>query len=358
MVPDSPSSRRKFLRYSGLAGATALAGCAGSNDNQDETTTASSDDNQDDTTSADISSSDWEPERNVRLIVPWGAGGGTDTAVRQVAQPAQEILSGQGINVELNVENITGAGGMNAVANVLNQPADGHTLFADTNVIAPNLAEGTDRFTLDDWAGIARVQYDTTFMFSSGREGNGYEDIYALVEAAKQDGIQFGISGGLDSAVFPIEFAQEAGFLDNLEIVPYDDAGQMENDVITGELDTGYGELVELTGLVEEGDIQLLFAGIDQEVEGYEDVPNVEDTGWDAQFGTQRALVVQDGTPQEAIDFWSNLTQQAMATDSYQTFEEENYLDIREGYLPGPEHMDNLVDMVELFRTTLEAYDA
>lgn len=360
MAADSNRTRRKFLKYSGIAGVTALAGCTGSNNEQEETTTTTtgSDDSSNETVAGDISSVDWQPEQNVRLIVPWGAGGGTDTAVRQVVQPAQDILSEEGINVELNVENITGAGGMNAATTVLNQPADGHTVFADTNVIAPNIAQGTDRFTFDDWAGVARLQYDTTFIFGSGQDGNGYEDINAVVETARNEGIQFGISGGLASAVFPVQFAQEAGFLENLEIVPYDDAGRMENDVITGEIDIAYGELVELEGLVQEGDIELLFAGIDKEVRNYEDVPNVEDTGWDAQFGTQRAFVVQDGTPPEAIEFWENLSKQAMETESYQTFEQENYLDIRQGFLPGPQHMENLRELVGDFESAMEVYNA
>lgn len=342
---ENTSTRRAVLKYSSLAGVSALAGCTGGS-------------NSDSGGSGDSGGSDgWTPEQNVRLIVPWGAGGGTDTAVRQVAQPAQELLSERDINVELNVENITGAGGENAATTVLNQPADGHTIFADTNVIAPTIAQGTDAFTLDDWAGIARMQYDTTWIFGSGREGNGFTDIQELVDTARSEGISFGISGGLDSAAFPVQFAQEAEFLDNLEIVAYDDAGRMENDVITGEIDCAYGELVELESLVKEGEIELLYVGYDGEVEGYEDVPNVEDTGWDAQFGTQRGLVVLNDTPQEAVDFWANLVQDALETDAYQEFESANYLDIREGYLSGPEYMNALEEMITLFEETLSAYD-
>lgn len=337
---DNGSTRRAFLKYSSLTGIGALAGCAGGNNG-----------------SGSGGSDGWVPEQNVRLIVPWGAGGGTDTAVRQVAQPAQELLSERDINVELNVENITGAGGMNAATTVLNQPADGHTILAETNVLAPNIAQGTDAFTLDDWAGIARMQYDTSWIFGSGRQGNGFTDIQELVDTGRSEGIDFGISGGIDSAAFPVQFAQAAGFLDNLQIVAYDDAGRMENDVITGEIDCAYGELVELEGLVEEGEIELLYVGYDGEVEGYENVPNVEDTGWDAQFGTQRGMVVLNDTSQEAIDFWANLVQDALETDAYQEFESANYLDIREGYLSGPEYMDALQEMVTLFEDTLSAYN-
>lgn len=336
------STRREVLKIAGATTIVGLAGCTGGDQN-------GSDD--------DGSQEGWTPTQNVRMIVPWGAGGGTDTAIRQIAQPAADILSDRGIDIELNVENITGAGGMNAATAVLNQPADGHTIFADTNVLAPNIARGTDAFTLEDWTGIARAQYDTTWIFSSGRSGAGFSDIYELVDKGQTDEVLFGISGGLDSAVFPIDFAKEAGFLENLEVVAYDDASRMENDVITGEIDCAYGELVELEPVVEAGDIELLYVGIDQTIEGYEDVPNVNDTGWDAQFGTKRAMVAPAGVPDEALEFWSELVRESMQTPEYQEFEAANYLNIREGYLPGPEYMEELADMVEMFRTALEEYD-
>ncbi|WP_228546246.1 tripartite tricarboxylate transporter substrate-binding protein [Halegenticoccus tardaugens] len=298
----------------------------------------------------------WTPERNVTIVVPWGAGGGTDLAVRQVAEPAAAILEERDVNVQINVENITGAGGLSGASNVLNQPADGHIIFADTNVIAPNIAQEKATFTIDDWVGVCRVQYDTSFIFTTGRDGGGYEDINAFVETAKRETIQFGITGGLDSAAFPVEFGQAAGILDNMEIVSYDDAGQMESDVITGEIDVAYGELVEIRELESEGEVKLLFAGLDKPIEDFEDVPTAKETGWDAQFGVQRALVAKAGTPDEAVSFWTNVVQEAMATDSYKKFESENYLDIRDGFLPGDEHMENVKEQVGLFKTAMEEF--
>ncbi|WP_199174860.1 Bug family tripartite tricarboxylate transporter substrate binding protein [Halegenticoccus soli] len=335
------STRRSVLKSGAIAGMLALAGCTGGGSNGGG---GGSGDNG------------WAPERNVTVVVPWGAGGGTDLAVRQVMDPAATILKNRDINVQINVENITGAGGLNGASNVLNQPADGHIIFADTNVIAPNIAQEKATFTIDDWVGICRMQYDTSFIFTTGRNGGGYEDINKFVETAKQKTVQFGITGGLDSAVFPVEFGQETGILDNMEIVSYDDAGQMESDVITGEIDVAYGELVEIKELESEGEVKLLFAGIDEPVEGFEEVPTAEETGWDAQFGVQRALVAKNGTPDEAVSFWMDVVQEAMATDSYKEFESENYLDIRDGFLPGDEHMKNIENQIDLFKTAMEQF--
>jgi tripartite-type tricarboxylate transporter receptor subunit TctC len=368
-LQDKSSTRRRYLKQAGVVsaiGISGLAGCTGNGGNGNGNGGNGNGDGGNGNGDGGNGNGDggngngdggWEPEQNVRLIVPWGAGGGTDTAVRQVAQPTAEILSDRGIDIELNVENVTGAGGLNGAQAALDQPADGYTIFADTNVVAPNIAQGNAPFTLDDWAGIARMQYDTSFIITSGTQDD-YPDLETFVDYASENEFLFGITGGLDSAVFPVEFAQAAGILDNMELVAYDDAGQMENDVITSEIDVAFGELVEVAPLVDEGEMRLLFAGLDQPVRDFEDVPTIESTGYDASFGVQRALVVQDGTPQEAIDFWAEIVEEAMSTDSYQEFETANYLDLREGYLPGPEHIDNLADMVDLFEQTMEVYQA
>ena len=79
---------------------------------------------------------DW-PTRPIRILVGFGAGGGTDLAARIVAQPLQEIL-GQPVVVE----NRVGAGGNIAADMLAKSPADGHTLLvADSGVVtsAPHL---------------------------------------------------------------------------------------------------------------------------------------------------------------------------------------------------------------------------
>src|SRR5438552_6287875 len=64
------------------------------------------------------------PNKPIRVIVPFAAGGGNDIFARLVGQKLSEILGQPVIN-----ENKPGAGGRIAAAYVMNQPHDGYTLF-------------------------------------------------------------------------------------------------------------------------------------------------------------------------------------------------------------------------------------
>ena len=93
------------------------------------------------------------PDRPVKILVGFAAGGGTDVAARILAQKLTEIL-GQSVVVE----NRPGASGMIAAEAVAKSPADGYTLMMGsqtTLAVAPKLYR---KFALDparDFAGVA-----------------------------------------------------------------------------------------------------------------------------------------------------------------------------------------------------------
>jgi tripartite-type tricarboxylate transporter receptor subunit TctC len=74
------------------------------------------------------------PSRPIRILVGFGAGGGTDTIARVYAQKLQQLL-----NTPVVVENKPGASQLLAIQPMLNSPADGHTLFLGTG---SSLAQG------------------------------------------------------------------------------------------------------------------------------------------------------------------------------------------------------------------------
>lgn len=343
---ESISSRRRFIKAAGAAGIVGLAGCTGG---QGSSGGSSGNTSKDD--------GKWVPERNLTVIVPWGAGGGTDTMTRSVMNPAEDILAERGVDISINVENITGAGGLNGARRVLNQPADGYTLFASTQVLSPNIALDNANFTLDKWAGIARVQHDTSWIFSSGREGKGHKSIDSLVEKAKNEGIQLGSVGGLTGAAFLIQWADAVGVLGNTQIVPYDDAGKMQTDVVSGELDGAFGEIQEINSAYKSGDVSLLLVGTPEPLDAFPDVTAAGERGWDCYYGVSRGFNAKAGTPTEALEYWEQLVKEAMQTDSYQKFEKKNFLHLREGYLPRKEFMKILENNVDFFNKMEKMYE-
>lgn len=94
------------------------------------------------------------PEKPVRIVVPFGAGGGTDTMARVVADGFQRALGQPFV-----VDNKAGAGGNIGMEAVAKAPADGHTLLMVTNNIAinPSLYSKVNYHPVRDFAPIALV---------------------------------------------------------------------------------------------------------------------------------------------------------------------------------------------------------
>jgi tripartite-type tricarboxylate transporter receptor subunit TctC len=99
------------------------------------------------------SAQEW-PSRTIRILVGFGAGGGTDLAARIIAEPLQEIL-GQSVVVE----NRPGAGGMTATGAVAKAPKDGYTLLMMSNahVIAPVMYKNVPYDAVNDFQMISML---------------------------------------------------------------------------------------------------------------------------------------------------------------------------------------------------------
>lgn len=333
-----------MLKIAGTVGIAGLAGCAGGDNGNGN--------------GGNGGEQSWEPERNVRVIIPWGAGGGTDTMSRGLLNPAEEILNERGINISFTYENITGAGGLNAARRVLNQPADGHILFPSTNAIAPHIATGEADFALDDWGYVARVQHDTSWIYTSGRDDAEHDSIDSIVEKAEGGNeVQIGAVGGITGAAFSVLWADTAGILDNVNITTYQDAGRMRNDTISGEIDAAFGEIQELQEQYEAGDINLVLVGVEERLDEFPDVPATGEKGWDVTYGVSRGFNVRSGTSDAAKQFWADLIQEAMETDAYQELEQETLLYLRDGYQGTDEWQSTMQEDVETYEQVVDLYN-
>lgn len=95
------------------------------------------------------------PSKNIRLVVPFGAGGGTDAVGRTLANSAKDIL-GQNISIM----NRTGGAGAVGMSFGAQQRADGYTLTVVTREIASLPQMGLMRHTADDFRLIRLVNLD------------------------------------------------------------------------------------------------------------------------------------------------------------------------------------------------------
>ena len=175
------------------------------------------------------------PQRPVRIIVPFGAGGANDVVVRIVAARLTDVLGQQVV-----VDNRTGAGGLIGTEIAVKAAPDGYTLLgtATPHVIFPHLHKKMPYDTLRDFAPIMQIggqPYAITVHPSLG-----VNTIKDLVGAAqKQPGsINYASSGnGGAQHMFAALFAHMAKI--DLVHVPYKDSGLLRADLLGGQVKLG-----------------------------------------------------------------------------------------------------------------------
>ena len=129
------------------------------------------------------------PEKPITLVVPWGAGGGTDTTARIIAKALSSEL-----NVPVNVVNRTGGQGVIGHSAIATAKPDGYTLGLITGEI-----------TMMHWAGLTDLSYQnyTPLGKFTGVIGgvevktdSKFEDISKLVDYIKKNPGKLTASGG------------------------------------------------------------------------------------------------------------------------------------------------------------------
>lgn len=132
------------------------------------------------------------PEKTIRMVIPWKAGGGTD-AIGRGLQPAFEAAAGQ----KMIIDNISGAGTVSGTIAVLKSKPDGYTLLMNgsTDVAAPLTFKPSLPYTLDDFKFVGGFFYSPTWMIA--HKDRGYETLQDLLDDAKNNPgtVKIGIAG-------------------------------------------------------------------------------------------------------------------------------------------------------------------
>jgi tripartite-type tricarboxylate transporter receptor subunit TctC len=230
------------------------------------------------------------PTQNIRVIISFGPGGGSDIIGRIVAQRLQEKL-GQTVVVE----NRAGAGGLLGNEAIANAPKDGYTLGVQTagQIIASVMTKQVrfDAVEAFDWVG----QIATAGLLIVTRPDSPYKDIKSLVEAAKANPgkINFASPGyGATQHLAAELFKQVAGV--NAQQVQFRTSPEALAALLSQNVDVLFDTVTALLGQVQSGQVRALgvtgrdrFPAVPNVPAAIESgvVPNYDVTTWYGLFG-------------------------------------------------------------------------
>ncbi|MEI6161308.1 MAG: tripartite tricarboxylate transporter substrate binding protein [Roseococcus sp.] len=220
------------------------------------------------------------PERPVRLVVPYAAGGNSDVVARILAAPFAEIL-GQPVVVE----NRPGAGGSVAATQIARSRADGYTLMIGSNgpmTVNPSIQANPGYDPLRDFAPIGLIcRTALTIVVKQALPARNLAEFVAL--AREQPGrVTVGTSGvGSSGHLALASFGALIGT--TLQHVPYPSGGQILPDLLAGNLDAAVNEISTALPLHRAGQARILALGTASRSELAPDIPTAEEagvTGW------------------------------------------------------------------------------
>jgi tripartite-type tricarboxylate transporter receptor subunit TctC len=238
------------------------------------------------------------PERPVRMIVPYSAGGATDIVMRIVAQRLPEFLGQQVV-----VDNRPGAGGLIGTDTVAKSSPDGYTLLATStpHVILPHLHKKIPFDALQDFAPI--MQFGDQPYALTVHPSLGVSSVKELIALAqKQPGkINYASSGnGGAQHMFAALFVSMAKI--DVVHIPYKGSGPARADLLGGQVKVGCLGIASVLSNHKAGQLRILAvtsAGRSQEVP---EIPSISETLKGYHASLWQGLAVPRGTPRAVIE--------------------------------------------------------
>ncbi len=238
------------------------------------------------------------PGKAVRFIVPFSAGGSTDTIARLIAQPLAEAW-----RQPVVVDNRPGASAMIGMEATLNAPADGHTMVLATIsslTLAP-LLQSQVRYGQKDFAPVTLIAtFAYGFVAHPSLPAKSVAQLVSLARAhpAKITVASAGMATGTHLAIE--YFSSVAGV--KLTHVPYKGDGQALPAVIGGEVATGMFPMSASAPHIRAGRLRAIAVTAAGRLKDLPDVPTIAESGYPGfEAVTWHSVAVRAGTPVEIV---------------------------------------------------------
>jgi tripartite-type tricarboxylate transporter receptor subunit TctC len=238
------------------------------------------------------------PNRPVRLVVPFAAGGVADTTARMVADKLGEKL-GQ----RFYVENQPGAGGITAARTALGAAADGYTLIMLTNgtAVSVSLFEKLPFDPVKDFTPVSSLGFfDFAFVTSAS---SGFKTLAEFVAAAKAKpgALNVGTINVGSTQNLSAELFKTSANID-FTLVPFRGNHEAEVALLQGSLSLVIDSYSILQGNIDDGKLRALASSGAVRSESTPELPTVQESGVSGyDVVSWNALFARSGTPPEII---------------------------------------------------------
>ncbi len=275
---------------------------------------------------------------SVTIICPYGAGGGTDTTMRVLAQAAEKVIGGT-----YTVENHTGGSGTTGLYDCLAAEHDGYTLVtASVDLITLSLLGIADDLTLDTFAPVCILNGEPAGIIVPA--DSPYQTIEEFVQAGIDQPYTINLANAgagniWHLAAIGVELKTGAAF----NHIPYSDGTSASLPaVLSGDVDAVICSPAEAASYIEAGELKVLAVAAADRLASLPDVPTLQEKDIDLVIMALRGLCVPADAPEEVVTAVQEAFAKVIASDeckellaaanqTYMPFDAEGTADLLNG---------------------------
>ena len=268
------------------------------------------------------------PERPLTMIVPYGAGGGSDQLARAMAVAMEETL-GQ----PLQVVNKPGGGGMAAVPDFMTAPADGYTILeaiddAVTNYVSGKLAENPGT----DWEPLcmAQVTFSQIYVRADDERFTDWDSFLAYAKDNQASIANVGNLGSMER-INMLKIEQALGFETNQ--IAFDKPAERYAALIGAQVDALFEQPGDVRNFLDAGQMKPILSIYPERPGAFADVPTHVEAGADFEALLRfRGFYIHPDVPEDRKRFLEASCKQGFDSASFQEFNESKYMTLIDSY--------------------------
>ncbi len=262
------------------------------------------------------------PERPIKMIVPWAAGGDTDNIFRPFAPAMQKALGG----TTVVIANIGGASGTVGAREAKGSPPDGYTLYAVHDYIHLTYYTGMSDINYSDFEPVCLIAGTPSIVTASPK--TKWNTMKTMVDDAKAHPgqISVGATLGSTSHFFPAMVEKAAGI--KFKYISYDGLAQRMNAILGGHIDLTDGNLTQ-KGKVDAGQLKFLAIATEKRSPELPNVPTLKELGYDVVYSVSRGLLAPKGTPADILSKLEGACAQAAKDPAFADSMKKQGTDVR-----------------------------
>ena len=287
------------------------------------------------------------PNKPITMVVPFAAGGPTDTVARLIAQPMSAYLKQQVV-----IENVGGAGGTLAAGRVARSDPDGYTIFLHHigQSTAPSLYRKLAYNALDDFEPVGLVtSVPMTLVARKDFPANNIKELIAYVKANK-DKVTYA-NAGIGSASHLCGMLFMSAIQTDLTTVPYKGTGPAMNDLLGGQVDFMCDQTTNTTSQIKGGKIRAYAVTTKTRVASLPELPTLNESGLPGfEVSVWHGLYAPKATPKAVVDKLN----QALAFALKDATVKQRFADL--GTEPAPQNEVTPLALHNLLKTEIDKW--